>query len=188
MAQKRILHYWCSFIFIATGTDSVPSQKSLLHSVCSIHTLLTSSLFHKPDIFVWSNCTVSSSSVRASIKEQPSLFKLYIPPKLTWCRHLLKNSEFSPTSLCDVHCPANLKLFSQSIPMHLNGKDFVDVGNINAIVFDFEVKIMIFHSEQEGCDNEFQTAVGLSGYPGQQGLSFFPFFAIKNGIITPRRS
>ena len=49
--------------------------------------------------------------------------------------------------------------------MHLNGKDFVDVGNINAIVFDFEVKIMIFHSEQEGCDNEFQTAVGLSGYP-----------------------
>ena len=35
------------------------------------------------------------------------------------------------------------------------------------------------NSEQEDCDNEFQTDVGLSGFPGQQGLSFFGFFPIK---------
>ena len=27
-------------------------------------------------------------------------------------------------------------------------------------------------SEQEDCENELQTGVDLSGYPGQQGLSF----------------
>ena len=29
------------------------------------------------------------------------------------------------------------------------------------------------HSEKEDCDNEFETAVGLSGYPGHQSWSFF---------------
>jgi len=36
---------------------------------------------------------------------------------------------------------------------------------------------MIIHSEEEDCDNEFQTAVSLSGSPGHQGWSFFTFFA-----------